>query len=136
MRPWPPSSKTGKIVHRVSGRLYLKAADYSRYNTRSKPVLSSKHKLAGLKWPPPPVSTSTGPWRIGCMLYELTESRSKQHFVEVSVRSISDLKKKACNRGYDPQVSRVLKIAYVEDAPRSGRLPKSYHRGRRSYIGQ
>jgi transposase len=44
-----------------------------------------------------------------------------QAITEVSVRSISDLKKKARSRGYDPQISRVLKLEYVEDAPRSGR---------------
>ncbi len=41
-----------------------------------------------------------------------------QAITEVSVRSISDLKKKARSRGYDPQISRVLKLEYVEDVPR------------------
>jgi transposase len=47
-----------------------------------------------------------------------------QTITEVSVRSISDLKKKARQRGYDPLVSRVLIIEYVIDDHRSGRPPK------------
>ena len=42
----------------------------------------------------------------------------------VSTRSISALKIKARQRGYDPAVSRVLKVEYIEDAPRSGRPKK------------
>ncbi len=47
-----------------------------------------------------------------------------QSITEVSIRSISDLKKKARSRGYDPQISRVLKLEYVTDAPRSDRSLK------------
>ena len=39
----------------------------------------------------------------------------------VSIQSISYLKRKARDRGYDPTVSRILKVEYVQDAPRSGR---------------
>ena len=35
--------------------------------------------------------------------------------------TVYDLKKKARQRGYDPTISRILKMEYVEDAPRSGR---------------
>ena len=42
----------------------------------------------------------------------------------VSTRSISALKIKARQRGYDPAVSRVLELECVEDAPRSGRPKK------------
>ena len=42
----------------------------------------------------------------------------------VSTRSISALKIKARQRGYDPAVSRVLEVEYIEDAPRSGRPKK------------
>ena len=50
-----------------------------------------------------------------------------QEVTGVSTRSISALKIKARQRGYDPVVSRVLKVEYIEDAPRSGR-PKRLHR--------
>jgi len=36
-------------------------------------------------------------------------------------RTIFDLKKRARERGYNPTLSRALKMEYVEDAPRSGR---------------
>ena len=39
----------------------------------------------------------------------------------VSTQSISYIKRKALDRGYDPTVSRILKVEYVEDACRSGR---------------
>lgn len=52
--------------------------------------------------------------------HEIT-AKIVQAVTEVSVRSISDWKKKARSRGYDPQISRVLKVEYVEDAPRFGR---------------
>jgi transposase len=39
----------------------------------------------------------------------------------LSRRTIFYLKKRARDRGYDPARSRVLKMEYVEDAPRSGR---------------
>jgi hypothetical protein len=44
-----------------------------------------------------------------------------QSITEVSIRSISDLKKKARSRDYDFQISRVLKLEYVTDASRSNR---------------
>jgi hypothetical protein len=47
-----------------------------------------------------------------------------QTITEVSVRFISALKKKAREREYDPSVSRVLKLEYIEDAPRSRRSLK------------
>ncbi len=47
-----------------------------------------------------------------------------QTITEMSVRTISDLKKKARLRDYDFAVSRVLKIKYVIDASRSDRLSK------------
>ena len=47
-----------------------------------------------------------------------------QAITEVSIQSISSLKRKARDRGYDPTVSRVLKVEYVQDAPRSGRPSK------------
>ena len=42
----------------------------------------------------------------------------------VSTQSISYLKRKARDRGYDPTISRILKVEYVQDAPRSGRPTK------------
>ena len=48
-----------------------------------------------------------------------------QKLTGVSVRSISELKRKARSRGYDPAISRILKMEYVEDAPRSGRPSKA-----------
>ncbi|KAI9776974.1 MAG: hypothetical protein M1839_009118 [Geoglossum umbratile] len=39
--------------------------------------------------------------------------------------TVYDLKRKTRQRGYDPAVSRVLKMEYVEDAPRSGRPKKN-----------
>ena len=39
-----------------------------------------------------------------------------QAITEVSIQSISSLKRKARDRGYDPTVSRVLKVEYVQDA--------------------
>jgi hypothetical protein len=39
-----------------------------------------------------------------------------QTIIEVLVRSINALKKKTREREYDSQVSRVLKLEYVEDA--------------------
>ena len=47
-----------------------------------------------------------------------------EEITEVSTRSISHIKKKARSRGYDPEISRVLKMEYVEDAPRSGQPSK------------
>jgi hypothetical protein len=47
-----------------------------------------------------------------------------QAVTEVATRTISELKRKARSRGYDPKISRVLKLEYVTDAPRSGRPPK------------
>jgi hypothetical protein len=47
-----------------------------------------------------------------------------QAITEVSVRSISDLKKKARSRGYDSQISRILKLEYVEDVSRFDRSLK------------
>jgi hypothetical protein len=47
-----------------------------------------------------------------------------QSITEVSIRSISDLKKKARSRDYDSQISRVLKLEYVTDASRSDRSLK------------
>jgi hypothetical protein len=47
-----------------------------------------------------------------------------QTVTEVSIRSISDLKKKARQRDYDPLVSRVLKTEFVVNSHRSGRSPK------------
>ena len=47
-----------------------------------------------------------------------------QAVIGVSTQSISYLKRKARDRGYDPTVSRILKVEYVEDACRSGRPPK------------
>ena len=47
-----------------------------------------------------------------------------QEVTGVSTSSISALKIKARQRGYDPTVSRVLKVEYIEDAPRSGRPKK------------
>ncbi len=44
-----------------------------------------------------------------------------QSITEVSIKSISDLKKKARSRDYDSQISRVLKLEYVTDASRSNR---------------
>ena len=42
----------------------------------------------------------------------------------VSTQSISYIKRKARDRRYDPTVSRILNVEYVEDACRSGRPPK------------
>ncbi|MCJ1480432.1 hypothetical protein MMC06_000587 [Schaereria dolodes] len=39
----------------------------------------------------------------------------------LSRRSVYHLRKKARERGFDPQVSPTLKIEYVEDGPRPGR---------------
>ena len=36
-------------------------------------------------------------------------------------RTIYAIKKKALERGYNPEVSKLLKLEYLEDAPRSGR---------------
>ena len=47
-----------------------------------------------------------------------------QAMTGVSTRSISALKTKARQRDYDPAVSPVLKVEYMEDAPRSGRPKK------------
>jgi hypothetical protein len=47
-----------------------------------------------------------------------------QAITEVSVRSINDLKKKARSREYDSQISRVLKLEYVEDVSRFDRSLK------------
>ena len=47
-----------------------------------------------------------------------------EEITEVSTRYISHSKKKARSRGYDPEISRVLKMEYVEDAPRSGQPSK------------
>lgn len=43
---------------------------------------------------------------------------------KISVKTIQRLRRQARARGYDPSVSSVLKLEYVEDAPRSGRPPK------------
>lgn len=40
---------------------------------------------------------------------------------QMSEKTVRRLQQQARNRGYDPQVSRVLLLSYVEDAPRSGR---------------
>ena len=42
----------------------------------------------------------------------------------ISQRSVYHLKVKAKQRGYDPKVSRVIKVEYVEDGARSGRPKK------------
>jgi hypothetical protein len=47
-----------------------------------------------------------------------------QAVTEVTTRTISELKRKARSRGYDSKISRVLKLEYVTDASRSGRLSK------------
>jgi hypothetical protein len=47
-----------------------------------------------------------------------------QAVIEVIIRIISELKRKARSRGYDSKISRVLKLEYVIDAPRSGRFSK------------
>ncbi len=47
-----------------------------------------------------------------------------QAIIEVSVRTISDLKKKARQRDYDFKVSRVLKLEYVKNASRSDKSSK------------
>jgi hypothetical protein len=47
-----------------------------------------------------------------------------QAVTEVAIRTISELKRKARSRGYDSKISRVLKLEYVTDASRSGRLSK------------
>lgn len=46
------------------------------------------------------------------------------HTTKISVKTIQRLRRQARARGYDPAVSSVLKLEYVEDAPRSGRPPK------------
>ena len=51
-------------------------------------------------------------------------AKSVEEITEVSTRSISHIKKKARSRGYDPEILRVLKMEYVEDAPRSGQPSK------------
>jgi transposase len=43
----------------------------------------------------------------------------------LSRSTIYDLRKKARKRGYDPTVSRIILLKYVEDAPRSGRPTKA-----------
>ena len=43
--------------------------------------------------------------------------------------TISRLRKKARQRGYDPGVSKALKLEYVTDAPRSGRPPEVTEEG-------
>jgi transposase len=43
----------------------------------------------------------------------------------LSRSTIYDLRKKARERGYDPTVSHVILLKYVEDAPRSGRPRKA-----------
>lgn len=43
---------------------------------------------------------------------------------KISVKTIQRLRKQARTRGFDPAVSSLLKLEYVEDAPRSGRPPK------------
>ena len=52
------------------------------------------------------------------------EAKIVQEVTGVSTRSISALKIKARQREFDPVVSRVLKVEYIEDAPRSGRPKK------------
>ncbi len=47
-----------------------------------------------------------------------------QAITKVSARIISDLKKKARQRGYDFTISRVLKLEYVANASRSDRFSK------------
>jgi hypothetical protein len=48
-----------------------------------------------------------------------------QSIIEVSIKSMSDLKKKkAHSRDYDSQISRVLKLEYVTNASRSDRSLK------------
>ena len=45
----------------------------------------------------------------------------------MSSKSVYRLKRQARERGYNPEVSRQLKLAYVVDKPRTGR-PKKYGR--------
>jgi hypothetical protein len=47
-----------------------------------------------------------------------------QVIIEMSVRTINDLKKKARLRDYDSKMSRVLKIEYVKNASRSDKFKK------------
>jgi hypothetical protein len=47
-----------------------------------------------------------------------------QSIIEISIRSINDLKKKARSRDYDSQIFRVLKLEYVTDASRSNQSLK------------
>ena len=46
------------------------------------------------------------------------------NLVGVSQQSISRLRKKARERGYDPNIDRKILLKYVEDGPRTGR-PKT-----------
>lgn len=46
------------------------------------------------------------------------------HITKISVKTIQRLRRQARTRGFDPAVSPILKLEYVEDAPRSGRPPK------------
>lgn len=46
------------------------------------------------------------------------------HTTKISVKTIQRLRRQARARGFDPAVSSILKLEYVEDAPRSGRPPK------------
>jgi hypothetical protein len=47
-----------------------------------------------------------------------------QAVIEVVIRIISELKRKARSREYDSKISRVLKFEYVTDASRSDRFSK------------
>lgn len=42
----------------------------------------------------------------------------------IPVRSISRIQQKAYERGYDPRISTILRLKYIEDGARSGR-PKT-----------
>lgn len=55
--------------------------------------------------------------------YGVSLQQIKQH-LSMSVNTIQRLRKTARERGFDPAVSPVLKLEYVEDAPRSGRPSK------------
>ena len=46
---------------------------------------------------------------------------------QLSSQSVYRLKRRARERGYNPEVSRQLKLAYVVDKPRTGR-PRKYGR--------
>jgi transposase len=51
-----------------------------------------------------------------------------KHIIEITGlfrHSIYDLRKRAQQRGYNPTVSRVILMKYIEDAPRSGRPKKA-----------